>query len=131
MLTIPTASVSIKTNSSAPTPICIVCVRDGSAGTGTDNSPAPLSPSTCIRTCHSPTDISQSDPVKNCGSSFDRRAKSGVGANFAPAPVSGNGTMRTCPTPGVALRISISATPGTITGGRIVTSSRYGPAAPS
>ena len=35
MLTIPTASTSISTNRSAPTPACMVWVRVGSAGTGT------------------------------------------------------------------------------------------------
>ena len=42
--------------------------------------------------------IIHSDPVKNCGSSLERCARSGTGANFAPGPVSGVGTMCTTST---------------------------------
>ena len=68
-------------------------VLEDSAGTGTESWPFPLAPSAVTRTCQEPEVIIQSDPVKNCGSSFERCARSGTGANFAPGPVSGVGTM--------------------------------------
>jgi hypothetical protein len=66
----------------------------------------------------------QSVPVKNCGSALERAAISGVGAYFAPGPEMGTGTIWIWRTPGVWLRISISATPGMTCGGRIVTARR-------
>jgi hypothetical protein len=102
--------------------IGLVCVA--TAGTGTDKRPSPFDPFTCTRTCQDPCDIIHSDPVKNCGSSFDRCIKSGVGANFAAGPVIGVGVMRISETYGDEQRISISATPGITVGGRTVTKIR-------
>ncbi len=60
-------------------------------------------------------------PVKNCGSSFDRCSGSGAGGYFDPSPTMYMGTPLIEVRPGSLLRTSISATPGIMAGGRIVT----------
>ena len=133
MLTAPAARSTSRARRPSPSAVCIFWVRAGSAGTGTASSPAPRAPSRRSRTCHAPACISHKCPTKLCASSRSRRATSGTGDSFAPTPCAGSGTMvmRAPGSSGSATRAVTSAIPGTASGGRTVTRTRYGPAAPS
>ncbi len=76
---------------------------------------------TPIRTCIEPCSISHRPAVKNCGSESERTARSGFGGCSEPGPVSLIETTEISRTSGLALRISIVATPGITCGTRIVT----------
>ncbi len=97
------------------------CTVSAIAGTGTLAVAPPLGPMACKRTCQEPEAISQSEPVKNAGSSAERFIGSGVGGCRDASPVSGIGVIDRALSAGPATRTSTVATPGTTVGGRTVT----------
>jgi hypothetical protein len=118
-------------SSTAPRPACMVLVRRATAATGTARSPAPSGPSAWMRTCHDPVAISHSLPRKRRASSGARSATSATGGDLAAGPRIGTGTSVTWRRSARGASTSMAATPGITSGGRIVTSRRYGPASPS
>ena len=110
--TIPSKRKIPKTPSSVPRLLCIVCVAMAVAGNGMDNVPVPRFPLTTKRTCHEPAAIIQRCPAKNWASFDGFSIMSATGGCFAASPVKGTGVMAILPTPGVSVRTSISATPG-------------------
>ncbi len=65
--------------------------------------------------------MSQSEPVKNAGSTSDAFIGSEAGGCFEASPISGIGVIRMAWTAAPELLTSIVATPGITVGGRIVT----------
>src|SRR5262249_3385472 len=98
-------SSNFNPESSTPNPACIGIVFRAAAGTGTAIVPEPASPTASTRTCQEPEAISQSLPLKNCGSSFEGNSTSGGGGYFEPSPTIYSGPIFTSRTPGALLRI--------------------------
>ena len=122
MLTRPNSRKVIMAKSRRPRFLSIPLVPVANAGTGTDTTPTPRSPSISTFTCQEPNAISHNCPVKRLASDDDRAARSGVGGNLLPGPVRGIGRIFTTRIPGVFTRTSTCAVPGITSGGRIAIS---------
>ena len=133
----PTTATRPKTSSSpsgiriAPTVFCMPSTRVESAGTGTESVPLPRAPVHIH--AHFPRTGRHQPEASRVELRIVFRGAGQVGhrRKLLRAPSAARGRCGSAVTSAARLRISISATPGTTCGGRIVTSSWYGPAWPS